>query len=304
MPQISESTLASWTGPASDAEQTRYDWTCGQIREALDKSAALAAWNFSVYPKGSYPNYTNVVADSDVDIAVELTGLQRYAFTHGAKGLTMKDFGISPYTGSYSLAQFKNEVEQALGAHFPAGAVKRGSKAIHIKELKRGLAADVVPCETHFEYVTSAGSRIRGTLLLNDSDPSQKLVNYPQQHLDRGVDKNKATSRRYKSVVRILKRLENKMVDEGLIKVVPSFLIESGVWNVPDQSLMVPDTWTLRVRAVLAHIFNETMSADCVGSDDWFEANGVKYLFHENQPWTWQQAHDFAGRAWDRIGFD
>ncbi|HEY2715454.1 MAG TPA: hypothetical protein VGI73_04460 [Solirubrobacterales bacterium] len=33
-----------------------------------------------MYPKGSYPNFTNVVRDSDVDIAVELqTGISAVA---------------------------------------------------------------------------------------------------------------------------------------------------------------------------------------------------------------------------------
>lgn len=304
MQRITEEALSAWIGRASDAEQARYEWTCRQIRAALDSSQALSSWSFDVYPKGSYPNFTNVVRDSDVDIATELTGLQRYEFSHGAAGMTMEDFGISRYVGSYGLAHFKDDVEAALVAHFPFGAVTRGNKAIHIRESSRGLAADVVPCETHFQYIDRLGSRRKGIVLLNDANPSQHVVNYPQQHYDEGVAKNSRTSRRYKRVVRILKRLENKMVDEGIIDEVPSFLIESAVWNVPDSSFTGSETWTGRVRAVLAHIFNGTMSADCVASTDWLEANNIKFLFHASQGWTYHQAHEFAGRAWDRIGLD
>jgi hypothetical protein len=39
-------------------------------------------------------------------------------------------------------------------------------------------------------------------------------------------------------------------------------------------------------------------------STDWMEANNIKYLFHSSQNWSWQQAHQFASRAWDRIGLD
>jgi hypothetical protein len=304
MQRISEQTLADWTGPASDAEQDRYDWTRRQIREALTASVALSSWAFDVYAKGSYPNYTNVVRDSDVDIAAELTNPQRYEFSHGAEGMSMEDFNVTRYTGTHDLAGFKNEVEVALRAHFPAGSVTRGNKAIHVRESSRGLAADVVPCQTHYQYINRQGTRRKGILLRNDTNPSQRIVNYPQPHYDEGLSKNDATSRRYKRVVRILKRLENKMVDENIIEPVPSFLIESAVWNVPNRYFTGPDTWTARVRGALAHIFNGTMTDDCVSSDDWLEANNIKYLFHSSQNWTWQQAHTFAGRAWDRIGLD
>lgn len=304
MQRISEHTLAGWIGRASDAEQNRYEWTRTQIRTALDKSTALSAWSFDVYPKGSYPNFTNVVRDSDVDIAAELTGLARYSFAHGAAGMSMEDFGLSRYTGSYGLARFKDDVEAALVDHFPAGAVKRGKKAIHIRESSQGLAADVVPCEQHFEYISGEGRRRQGILLRNDANASQHLVNYPQQHYDQGVAKNDVTSRRFKRVVRILKRLENQMVDEGLIAPVPSFLIESAVWNVPNRSFTHPDTWTGRVRGALAHIFNGTMTSECEASSAWKEVNNIKFLFHVAQSWTWQQAHQFADAAWNRIGLD
>jgi hypothetical protein len=303
MQRIPEDRLANWTGRASDAEQDRYEWTCRQIREALKGSASLSAWDFELYPKGSYPNFTNVVRDSDVDIAAELTNPIQNTFSHGAEGMSIRDFGLTPYTGTHDLASFKDHVEAALRAHFPTGAVTRGNKAIHVRESSRGLAADVVPCQTHYQYINRQGSRRKGILLRNDANPSQHIVNYPQQHYDEGVTKNDRTSRRYKRVVRILKRLENQMVDEGLIDAVPSFLIESAVWNVPNAAFDA-STWTGRVRSALAHIFNGTLSSDCVASDDWMEANNIKYLFHSSQSWTWQQAHTFAGRAWDRIGLD
>jgi hypothetical protein len=304
MQRISEQTLADWTGRASDAEQDRYDWTRRQIREALAASGALSSWSFDVYAKGSYPNFTNVVRDSDVDIAAELTNPARNQFSHGAEGMSIGDFGLTPYTGTHDLAGFKNEVEAALRSHFPAGSVTRGDKAIHVRESSRGLAADVVPCQTHYQYINRQGTRRKGILLRNDANPLQHIVNYPKQHYDEGIAKNDATSRRYKRVVRILKRLENKMVDESLIDPVPSFLIESAVWNVPNPGFTGPDSWTGRVRNALAHIFNGTRTDDCVSSTDWMEANNIKFLFHSSQNWTWQQAHTFASRAWDRIGFD
>jgi hypothetical protein len=54
------------------------------------------------------------------------------------------------------------------------------------------------------------------------------------------------------------------------------------------------------MRAVLASIFNATLAED--KCSDWIEVNGRKYLFRSSQPWTYQQAHDLADKAWDRMG--
>jgi hypothetical protein len=84
---------------------------------------------------------------------------------------------------------------------------------------------------------------------------------------------------------------------------VPSFLIESSVWNAPNSGFDAP-SWKGRVRAALAHIYNETRTANCVTSDDWLEANAIKYLFYSGQNWSYTDAHEFASKAWDYVGFD
>jgi hypothetical protein len=297
-----ETTFSNWTGRASDAEQSRYEWTRNGINEALRNAAALRSHPFEVYPKGSYPNFTNVVRDSDVDVAAELTELYENDFIGKAEGLSLEALGESLYTGSYSLASFKDDVESALVSHFGSGAVDRGKKAIHIRESSQGLAADVVPCVMHRTW-TSETHYWEGIRLRNDARPHEEIHNYPKQHLNQGTRKNNRTSRRYKRVVRILKRLENEMVEKGIISEVPSFLIESAVWNVPDSEFLRPSTWKGRVQNTLAHIFNGTMDNGCVQSDDWMEANGIKYLFYPAQNWTFAQAHEFADRAWDYVGF-
>jgi hypothetical protein len=62
-------TLAKWTNRANDAEDERHETTKTAIRAAL-RGGQLDESNFSVYAKASYPNHTNVVRDSDVDVAV------------------------------------------------------------------------------------------------------------------------------------------------------------------------------------------------------------------------------------------
>jgi hypothetical protein len=297
-----EATFTRWKGKASNSEEDKYKNTCRAIGDALRAGGRLSAYEFTVYAKGSYPNFTNVVRDSDVDIAVELTTYRTNRFIHAAEGLTIQDVGLTPYTGDATLAGFKDDVERALVAHFGTAAVDRGSKAIRVNESAGRLPADVVPCVTERTWTSRVGHR-DGIRLLNDRNPSERIVNYPKQHLEEGTKKNDATSRRYKRVVRILKRLENEMVEKGVIEVVPSFLIESSVWNVPNTDFEAA-TWRGRVRAALAHIYNETRTSGCVTSDDWLEANAIKFLFFEGQNWSYEDAHKFASKAWDYVGFD
>jgi hypothetical protein len=297
-----EAKFSNWRGKASETEEDKYKRTCRAIGDALRSGDRLSKYEFTVYAKGSYPNFTNVVADSDVDIAVELKTFFGNQFVHSAKGLTLSDVGVTPYTGDATLAGFKDDVQRALVAYFGADLVERGNKAIRVVENGGRLPADVVPCVAERTW-TSQGRYNEGVRLQSDSDPALQIVNYPQQHLDEGTRKNDRTSRRYKRVVRILKRLENEMAKTGVIDVVPSFLIESSVWNVPNDKFEV-DSWVDRVRNALAHIYNGTLTDDCVASDDWLEANGIKYLFHGSQGWSHGDAHNFADKAWDHIGFD
>jgi hypothetical protein len=215
-----EARFTNWKGKASDSEEERYKRTCRAIGEALRSGDRLNKYEFTVYAKGSYPNFTNVVADSDVDIAVELTTFFGNRFTHEAKDLTLSDVGVTPYSGDATLASFKDDVEHALIAYFGAAMVDRGSKAIRVTENTGRLPADVVPCVTERTW-TSRWTSHDGIRLLNDRDPSERIINYPKQHLEQGTKKNDETSRRYKRVVRILKRLENEMLTRALSKSCP-----------------------------------------------------------------------------------
>jgi hypothetical protein len=183
-----EPTFSTWYKRASDAEQTRYENTCKAINEALRGDSRLDDYSFDVYAKGSYPAFTNVVRDSDVDIAAELTTFADNEFIHAAEDLTIKDLGLTPYTGDATLAGFKDDIGKALVSAFGRPAVNRGNKAIHIRESTRSLKADVVPSVTHKTWVSRQTSHI-GTRLRNDAVPAQQIHNYPKQHLAMGIKK-------------------------------------------------------------------------------------------------------------------
>src|ERR1700756_722630 len=96
-----------------------------------------------------------------------------------------------------------------------------------------------------------------GTQLLPDN--GGQIINWPRQNYDNGVAKNDATSRRFKAVVRILKRLRNEMVDNGhkVAEPIPSYLMECLVWNVPNQGFG-HDKYYDDVRYAIAHLWDRT----------------------------------------------
>jgi hypothetical protein len=66
-----EETLQCWTGPSSATEQEKQNRTERMVREAIAAHPGFKDCSLLIYTKGSYPNNTNVVTDSDVDVAVQ-----------------------------------------------------------------------------------------------------------------------------------------------------------------------------------------------------------------------------------------
>ncbi|MFH0871922.1 MAG: nucleotidyltransferase [bacterium] len=291
-----EPTFASWAQPPGKTEQDKCDNAERAIRKAADSWADLASRSRVVFPQGSYRNRTNVRADSDVDVCIMCT---ESFFYHIPDGTTPADFDFTT-PASYPYADFKGDVQAALVSYFGAGSVRRGKKAFDIHHNTYRVDADVLPA-FEYRYYRKYGSYLKGAAFLPDG--GSLTVNWPEQNYANGVQKNDATGRRFKAIVRILKRLGNKMADEGYASAgeAPSFLIECLLWNVPNEGFG-HSTYTSDVRWALAHLFNNT-SADS-GCTEWREVNKMKYLFRTGQPWTRQQAHEFISAAWDYVGFE
>jgi hypothetical protein len=302
-----EPTLRSWTKKSSDNEEARRDRTEREVRAAFANSSRLAGVPLKIYVKGSYANNTNVRLDYDVDVAVEYRGMY-YIDATGAEADVRKaafaapDYG-GPYGGVQGASKFKADVEHALSQHFGSSAIERGNLSLRVRERKTTLPADIVPCFT-YRYVHGRDWRRQplyheGTRLYPDQGPY--IHNWPQQQYDRGVAKNLATGRRYKRLVRALKRLENKLVVAETIAPLPSFFMECLVYNVPNGKFGHL-TYAADMRAVLACIFNSTLDdAQC---ERWLEASERKWLFGHGQSWTQRQAHQLADAAWDYLGFE
>lgn len=295
MPRDWEAQFREWAKPPGKTEQDRCDNAISAIRNAIKASYMLRTRNVSLFAHGSYRNNTNVRKDSDVDIGILCTNTLIDDFP---PGMNRDDFGLSP--GTYHYEQYKNEVEKALVDYFGRAAVKRGNKAFDVHETSYHVEADVAAFFEHRRY-DKDGTYLEGVALLTDKEKN-RVINWPEQHYEKGVSKNKQTGTRFKSIVRVLKALSNEMTEARVSGGdIPGFLIECLVWNVPNDNFQHYN-YTADVRAALAFLFNNTMTQEAC--KEWGEVSELIYLFHSGQKWTWQQAHAFTSAAWDYVGFE
>jgi hypothetical protein len=296
-----EQTFRDWSKPASDTEEQRCENAVKMVRDAVNADEALAKHTIEVFAQGSYASGTNVKRESDVDICVRIMDVVYPNFTF-AVGFTEQDTGL--IDSSYSYAQYKADVETALVRKFGRAGVTRGSKAFDVHENSYRVDADVVPCFEHRRYTSRTAN---GKFLWHSGaefrpDNGGRIINWPQQNVENGTEKNKATGSRYKYLVRAFKRLRNEMEEAGVTaaKPIPSYLIECLMWNVPN-SLIGSDEYTADAKAALAHLYGATKADE--GCKDWGEVNELKYLFRGEPPWTRQQANDFTVAAWRYVEF-
>lgn len=295
-----ESTFSSWGAAPGTTEQTKCDNAERAVRKAIAAGTKLSSKSIEVFTQGSYANRTNVRQDSDVDICVLYTGafFADYSMSEG-----LNDSVLGYTDGTYPYADFKNDVQAALESYFGKESVTRGKKAFDVHANTYRIDADVVPCFEHRRFHGNAESNWYDSGTELHPDNGGKIVNWPRQNYDNGVAKNDTTSRRFKAVTRILKRLRNEMSDEGFdaAEPIPSYLIECLVWNVPNDGFG-HDALKADVRYALAHLWNETRTFETC--KEWGEINELKYLFRTSQPWSREQVNAFLQAAWDYIGLE
>ena len=294
-----ENTLYNWAQPPGATEQQRSENAIRAIRAAIGgRSSFLRTRKIKAFIQGSYRNRVTVRQDSDVDVGVMCHDgfLAQYP-----RGMTRADFGHSAL--EYSFSQFKNELEQALVSHFGQASVTRGNKALTVRENSYRVEADVAPFFEFRRYERDQ-SYVAGVALLTDKGirienfPEKLLPYWPTRplHYENGVAKNRDTYRRFKGVVRILKRLRNRMANAGnnTATVVPGYLLECLSWNVPDGKFD-RSSLTGRVQTVLDYLWSNTRVDWLCNS--WREVDNIKSLFHASQPWTREAAHAFVDAA-------
>jgi len=291
-----ETQFRLWAGGPGDTELQRCENAERMIRNAIAESPALNTLDIEVFSQGSFKNVTNIARDSDIDVSVCLLDAWYYEIPVGT---TPADFNIGPTNLEYGA--YKESVLAALTDYFEEG-ITPGNKAIVIHSNSYRIDADVVPNWQFREYYDAANPSAFRTGVRFRTDDGNWITNWPKQHIECGIQKNSRTKKRFKRMARILKSIQVEILEQKIFKNrLPSFLIESLVFNVPDDHFG-SSNYRDDVRSILAFLFNNTRPLDECST--WTEVNEVKYLFHETQPWTKAQAHLLVDSAWNYLGFE
>lgn len=293
-----EDTFRSWGAPPGKTEREKMENAEAAIRKAIKANVELSEMDISVIPQGSYRSRTNVRQESDVDICVCLNST---FFPRYPEGRSREYYGNLP--GTVDFNDFKFLIHFALGEYFGYENINPGSKAFDVHSNSYRVDADVLPAFAYRYYFgDDADDYIQPTGIAFNTNGGNRIINWPYQTYEKGNEKQENTGERYKKMVRILKKLRNKMQEENIREAndIGSFLIESLVWNVLDEGFN-HDNYTDDVRYVIANSFNETLPTG--GYAKMHEVNGLKWLFGPHQSWTRERAHSFLSKAWNYIGF-
>lgn len=221
------------------------------VRRALQSpQASFAGREFDVYLQGSYGNDTNIYAESDVDVVVELTS----AFASNKTELPVDQYSKHEvyYSGAdYTVEIFRKEVLSHLTNWFGRPNVTNGHRSIKITGDVVRRPVDVVVCLSyrHYRYFHSVNDMLydAGMKICHGDNP---VVNYPELHSAALTLKHQATSGRFKPLVRALKNVRTCMVENGCIdeKTAVSYNLEGWLYNAPNE-LFVYDMRDRFVRA-------------------------------------------------------
>lgn len=239
---ISESQLTTWAkqGPIDISSKTYSSIKNALTAQTSPIAGYISSGEIEVYLQGSYANDTNIRADSDVDVVVELT--EKIAFHSNKTELTHEELALHEQTygpATYKWNEFRSDVVTALQKYFGNELVDTtGNKSIKVLPNSGRLRADVVPVIGYRDYTyfrSKDNHHKEMGVALHHKETSRRIINYPDQHYKNGVTKHKETSEWFKPTVRIFKNMVSYLVDNGDLKngVAPSYFLQCMIYNVP-----------------------------------------------------------------------
>lgn len=279
---IPETQLETWSHQGSIIQSSN---TYNAIKGVLEASSTpWADKSFKVFLQGSYGNDTNIYAESDVDIVIQLND----SFQSDVAQLTEDQksaYETAFPSASYTHQDFKRDVLSVLTKNYGT-AVKSGDKALSIDANSSRRKADVIVAIQYRRYqkfLSFVNSKFEeGICFWNSS--GERVVNYPMQHSANLTAKHQTSSFWLKPTIRVFKNMRSQMVEAGMIKAgtAPSYFIEGLLYNVPSAYLM--SNYQTCVVNALNWYYKEAIKADLVC------ANREYYLLRNGHHTCWNQS--------------
>lgn len=283
---FTEDQLQNFVKPISDSEDKKCENALKIVSNALanagykvddsdfngyfSRKASKDTKQLKLFVQGSYANDTNIKLDSDVDVAVII---EEFFHVKYREGVTDSNYGFHDAPQPSSV---KDEIFAVLNS-YTGGHAKRGNKSIKIKGNTYRNDIDVVPCNRYRDYSNDynnnpdnyePGIQIK-------ADDGDVIINYPEQHILKGKQKNKDTNYYYKKMVRIIKNIRNIMEEYRYTSAynMSSFGLESLIYNIPNNVFLQYTTLRYIFDDIVQHLYKNINSLQT-----YKEANGIKPL--------------------------
>lgn len=290
---FTEQQLIDWSRPVSTSEDQKCQNAISQVTSALRSKFGNKV---SIFLQGSYRNNTNVRQNSDVDIVLRYDD----AYYPDLQRLSEADkatYNAKRTSSGYNFDQLKEDTKSALTQSFGT-SVKRKNKCIQVDGNTNRITADVIPCFVLKRYATLSSIEAEGIKFY--SDDNKEIMSFPNQHYANGTNKTNQTYRLYKRMVRILKVINYRLIDDRRISdsLISSFFIECLVYNVPN-SKFISGNYSQTLRNVIGQIYH-----DMKENANYTEVNELFWLFSSRSPRTRNDAMNFMQLCWNYIGYD
>jgi len=215
---------------------------------------------FEIFLQGSYANTTNIYGDSDVDVVVLHTNTFHYDLSRLSPTEQQRHGVLFRGIATYQWPHLRNDVLDALRAHFGVAAVVLGKKSIKVQTATGRRPSDVVPALQYRRYATlpdGINYTAHWGIQFFDSG-NNPIVNYPKYHVERGEEKNQEarTRKQYKATVRVFKNFRNALIDRRLLtaETAPSYFLECALHNVTDNLFI--GRFSDTVPAIINHLLS------------------------------------------------
>lgn len=295
---IPTSTLDTWSNPgADDSAMTAYN----RVKNVLESDESLPVQkdkSFQVYLQGSYKNSTNIYADSDVDLVVQLNSAWRRDLAN--LNISQKQSYKQSYSSaSYGLTDFHSDVVSTLEDYYGTSSVTVEDRALVLDSDSLPLTADIVVCQQYRRYKRfnsrSDQDYVEG-ILFRDLSTGEKIISYPKIHHENGADKNQAVSGRYRETIRIFKNARSYLVEKDAISddLAPSYFVECLLYNVPDENYVYDlqqryvdiVNWLSDMTLSGAKCQNEIQDMFGTSSTQWSESEANDYIRYLVDLWN------------------
>jgi len=270
------------------------------IRSALAAPSSLVREREKeIYLQGSYKNDTNIRADSDVDVVVEL----RSTFHYDVSLLPVREqegYRNSILYPQYNWDDFRTDVMRSLRLYYGTQFIRQGNKTVKVLGTGNRVSADVLICIQHKKYRSYRDEDtdfVEG-VAFKSLNNNRWIVNFPKIHYDQCIEKNSTdrTDGWFKPLVRMFKNARNFAVDKGIIPntIAQSYFIEGLLYNGPDNCYVSNYQTTFR-KLVTSFLRSDYSQSLCPNQQ-------TRLFGNSEEQWSLDFARDFVGAlasVWD-----